>query len=145
MADVPNIVLRKYGNATEAPFDLTDMSNLVTNQNNLTMDDGMPMSNDTMMSNTTGNITTMVDMAAYQSAQYLANKTIVIFDDMLRLLTTTTVDNATNIERLKASLMQLIDRVNNHASPNDVMAIVHLGIHPMLILLCGLVVVPEEA
>lgn len=121
------------------------MSNLVTNQNNLTMDDGMPMSNDTMMSNTTGNITTMVDMAAYQSAQYLANKTIVIFDDMLRLLTTTTVDNATNIERLKASLMQLIDRVNNHASPNDVMAIVHLGIHPMLILLCGLVVVPEEA
>lgn len=81
------------------------MSNLATNQNNLTMDDGMPMSNDIMMSNATGNTTTIVDMAVYQSAQYLANKSIVIFDDTPRLLTTTTADNATSIERPEASLM----------------------------------------
>lgn len=147
IADITNVVLSEYGNATGAPFDLTNMSNLAGNQSsNTTMDHGMPATNNnTAASNaTSGNATTIVDMAAYQSAQYLANTTVMqIFSETLRPLTTG--DNATNIDRLEAGLMQLRDRVNNQASPNDVMAAVHLDIHPLLIQLYGLVVAPEEA
>ncbi|HEX7033064.1 MAG TPA: hypothetical protein VF172_08695, partial [Nitrososphaera sp.] len=98
IADLTNAVLSEYGNATGAPFDLTDMSNLSGNQssaNNMTtMDQGMSMPNDTAMSMSnasSANATTsatIVDMAAYQSALYLANSTIMVFDDNLRPLTT---------------------------------------------------------
>jgi hypothetical protein len=163
IADLTNAVLSEYGNATGAPFDLTDMSNLSGNQssaNNMTtMDQGMSMPNDTAMSMSnasSANATTsatIVDMAAYQSALYLANSTIMVFDDNLRPLTTAaatdtnaTGDNATaaNIDRLEASLMQLRDRVKSQASPHEVMEPAHLGIHPMLIQLYGLVAAPEE-
>lgn len=146
LADLTNVILGEYGNATGAPFDLTDMSNLVVNHSsNMTMDHGMSMSNDTMISNATlSNATNIADMAAYQSAQYLANNMMSqMFNDTLRPLTTG--DNATNIDRLEANLMQLRDRVNNQANPYDVMSAVHLGIHPMLIQLYGLIVVSEEA
>lgn len=154
LADVTNGVLSEYGNATGASFDLTNMTNLSGNQSStgMTMDHDMSMSNETTMgmSNaTSANATTIVDMAAYQSAQYLANATIMIFNDNLKPLTTSTngtSDNATatNLDRLETSLIQLRDLVNNKASPHDVMVPAHLGIHPMLIQIYGLVVAPEE-
>jgi hypothetical protein len=139
LADLANVVLHEYGNATGAPFDLTDMSNLSTNQTGSMMNDAVPMSNNTMAVNGT----TIVDMSAYQSAQYLANNTMLeLFNNTLMPLTTD--DNATNIDTLEANLMQLRDRIQIQASPNDVMAAVHLGIHPILIQLYGLIVAPEE-
>ncbi|HXG07564.1 MAG TPA: hypothetical protein VNI77_09600 [Nitrososphaera sp.] len=92
------------------------------------MDHAMPMSNDTAtidMSNaTSANATTtvgvtIVDMAAYRNTAYLANSSIMIFNDNLRPLTTpianATGDNATaaNIERLETSLIQLRDEIQN--------------------------------
>lgn len=150
LADLTNVVLGEYGNATGAPFDLTDMTNLSGNQSgNMTMEDhGMSsIANDTTtISNATSGIalTTIVDMAAYQSAQYLANNTVMqLFNDTLGPLTAG--DNATNLYKLETSMIQLRDNVNNQASPYDVMAAVHLGIHPVLIQLYGLTVAPEEA
>src|SRR5918996_4878217 len=185
LADLTNVVLSNYGNATGAPFDLTDMSNLpgmegiemdrLANTTMTMMDQGQAQmsrnsSNNntvTMTSNATSSMSNMtadiVDTAAYQSAQYLANNTILqLFNDMLKPLTissneasignnnaTATVqqgqnnvaqDNSTasNIDALEAKLVQLKDDINAKATPEEVMTTVHLGIHPLLIQLYGL-------
>jgi hypothetical protein len=108
-ADLVNTVLSDYGNATGS-FDLTDMSNLegmeTMDQGNMTSMNGMEMSGnnsasgDTVAmqtnssssaSSSTSNMTTttnIVDEAAYQSAQYLSNSTILqLFTEPLKPLT----------------------------------------------------------
>jgi hypothetical protein len=170
LADLTNVVLSNYGNATGAAFDLTDMANLAEMQG---------INNNTMPGNATAsNVTTntiIVDKAAYQTAQYLSSNTMLqLFNDVLRPLTTTSaganvttgnnsengatvqqqLDNDTlstsdnngtvGIEELEMSLLQLRDYVNSKASPREVMAIPHLEIHPMLIQLYGLTPEDEE-
>ena len=170
LADLTNVVLSNYGNATGAAFDLTDMANLAEMRG---------INNNTMPGNaTTPNVTTntiIVDEAAYQTAQYLSSNTMLqLFNDVLRPLTTTSaganvttgnnsengatvqqqLDNDTlstsdnngtvGIEELEMSLLQLRDYVNSKASPREVMAIPHLEIHPMLIELYGLTPEDEE-
>ena len=183
LADLTNVVLSNYGNATGAPFDLTNMSNLpgmegmeMDHTNNMTMTNGGQMqmsgnsSDDNTMTMTTNatspmsNMTsTIVDAAAYQSAQYLANNTILqLFNDTLKPLTissneaSTDNNNATamaqqgqnnltsgnnmtsNIDALEAKLVELKDDINGKVTPHEVMTTVHLGIHPLLIQLYGL-------
>jgi hypothetical protein len=107
LADLVDVALSNYGNARSAPFDLTNMSNLanmeMTHANNMTMmnDDPPQMSGEsnsnntmTMMANSISSMSnlniTIVDVAAYQSAQYLANNTILqLFYDTLKPLTIT--------------------------------------------------------
>jgi hypothetical protein len=144
LADIANVILSEYGNATGAPFDLTNMSNMANNGSMAMDHDNMSMTDNTMKSNTTsGNATTIVDMAAYQSAQYLANNTTFqLFNNKLRPLTSG--DNATNLDRLEMGLIQLRDGVNDQASPTDIMKAVHVDIHPLLIEIYGLIVAPED-
>jgi hypothetical protein len=165
LANLTNVVLSDYGNATGAPFDLTNMSSMEDHQmnqsSNMTMDHGgMSMQdNDTMtMSNGTSmeNATTIVDAAAYQSAQYLANNTILqLFNDTLKPITISandtsagnnsmTTGNTTSIDELEASLLELRDNINNKASAHEVMATVHTKIHPLMIQLYGLTIEHEE-
>ena len=157
LADLVDVVLNDYGNATGSSFDLTDMSNLAGA--NATS----PMSN---MTTTT---TTIVDTAAYQSAQYLVNNTILqLFNDTLKPLTissggTPSNNNATtmtqerqstspaagditssNIDKLEAGLMQLRDDINSKATPNEVMITAHLNISPVLMQIYGLTVEQER-
>ena len=193
LADLTNVVLSNYGNATGAPFDLTDMSNLpgmegmeMDHSGNTTMtmmDQGqmqMQMSRNSSNNNTVtiranatssmSNMTaTIVDTAAYESAQYLANNTILqLFNDMLKPLTISAdeasignnnatamvqqgqnnvaQDNSTasNIDALEAKLLQLKDDISGKATPEEVMTTVHLGIHPLLIQLYGLTIANQE-
>jgi hypothetical protein len=180
LANLTNTVLSNYGNATGASFDLTNMSNMVGIEgmqrgqtNNMTMmsnKDQMQMSgssnntmmaaNSTSMSNMT---TTIVNAAAYQSAQYLANNTILrLFNDTLKPLTmnaSNTIGNNTTstaqvaqgnltadnnmtlrVNDLETHLLQLRDDINSKASPSEVMMTVHVGIHPLLIQLYGLTI-----
>jgi len=184
LADLVNIVLSNYGNATGASFDLTDMSNLagmegtdIDHTNNMMRmnNDHMQMSGNsssnnamTMTANATSSMsnnmtTTIVDRAAYQSAQYLANRTILqLFNDTLKPLTISanetsagnsnsitmrqegqgilTADNNTesNIDKLEASLLQLKDDINGEATSNEVMITAHTRIHPLLMQIYGL-------
>ena len=167
LADLVNVVLSNYGNATGAPFDLTDMSNLAGME-------GMQMSGNSSSNNTmtlTANATssmsnmtaTIVNVEAYQSAQYLANNTTLqLFNDVLKPLTISdnetssdnnnatpmaqqgqnnvTPDNNTtsNIDSLEANLLQLKDDINGRVTPAEIMTTVHLGIHPILMQLYGL-------
>jgi hypothetical protein len=151
LADLVNIVLSDYGNATGSSFDLTDMSNMA----------GVNATSST--SNMTSSMTTIVDTGAYQSAQYLANNTILqLFNDRLEPLTTSssgtssTGSNATtmtqegegispaagnmtsDIDKLEAGLLQLKDDINRKVSPNDVMMTAHLNIHPLIMQIYGL-------
>jgi hypothetical protein len=151
LADLVNVVLSDYGNATGSSFDLTDMSNMA----------GVNATSST--SNMTSSMTTIVDTGAYQSAQYLANNTILqLFNDRLEPLTTSssgtssTGSNATtmtqegesispaagnmtsDIDNLEAGLLQLKDDINRKVSPNDVMMTGHLNIHPLIMQIYGL-------
>jgi hypothetical protein len=154
LADLVNVVLSDYGNATGSSFDLTDISNIA--QANAT----------SSTSNMT--TTTIVDTAAYQSAQYLVNNTILqLFNDTLKPLTTssngTSSDNnnattitqggqdtspaagnmTSDIHQLEANLLQLKDDINGKATPNEVMMTAHLNIHPLLMQSYGLTLEQE--
>lgn len=189
LADLVNVVLSDYGNATGASFDLTDMSNLAgmetDHANNITMttsDEQMQMSANsssdantmTMGANATSSMSNMtaiiIDAAAYQSAQYLANNTILrVFNDTLKPLTLssneTSADNnnattmtqesqnsstiqvgnmASDIDKLEAGLIQLKDDINGKATPNEVMITAHVNIQPLLMQIYGLVLEQEH-
>jgi hypothetical protein len=192
LADLVNVVLSDYGNATGASFDLTEMSNLagmggmeMDQGNNMTMmmttDESMQMSDNssgdnmtTMATNfnssTSNMTTTIVDEAAYQSAQYLANNTLLqLFSDTLKPLTIsandTTADSVinttvitqegqetsspsnnmtSNIDELEAGLMQLRDAIDGKANPYEVMIAAHVEVHPLLLQIYGLTIENQE-
>jgi hypothetical protein len=154
LADLVNVVLTDYGNATGSSFDLTDMSN-------------MAGANATSPTNNT--TTTIVDTAAYQSAQYLANNTILqMFNDTLKPLTMssngassnnsnattmtqegqgtspTTGNITSDIDKLEAGLLQLKDDINGKVTPNEVMMTAHLNVHPLIMQIYGLTLEQEE-
>jgi hypothetical protein len=112
--------------------------------------------------------TTIVDTAAYQSAQYLVNNTILqLFNDTLKPLTVSSNGTSSNnnnattmtqggqdtspatgnmtsdIDQLEANLLQLKDDINAKATPNEVMMTVHLNIHPLLMQSYGLTLEQE--
>jgi hypothetical protein len=192
LADLVNVVLSDYGNATGASFDLTEMSNLagmggmeMDQGNNMTMmmttDESMQMSDNSSVDNTTtmgtnfnsstsNMTTTIVDEAAYQSAQYLANNTLLqLFSDTLQPLTISTNETAdgsdtntttitqegqetsspannvtSNIDELEAGLMQLRDAINDKANPYEVMIAAHVKVHPLLMQIYGLTIENQE-
>ena len=192
LADLVNVVLSDYGNATGASFDLTEMSNLagmggmeMDQGNNMTMmmttDESMQMSDNssgdnittmgTNINSSTSNMTTtIVDEAAYQSAQYLANNTLLqLFSDTLKPLTISTNETAdgsdtnttavtqegqetsspannvtSNIDELEADLMQLRDAINDKANPYEVMIAAHVKVHPLLMQIYGLTIENQE-
>jgi hypothetical protein len=192
LADLVNVVLSDYGNATGASFDLTEMSNLagmggmeMDQGNNMTMmmttDESMQMSDNssgdnmttmgTNFNSSTSNMTTtIVDEAAYQSAQYLANNTLLqLFSDTLKPLTISTNETAdgsdtnttaitqegqetssptnnvtSNIDELEAGLMQLRDAINDKANPYEVMIAAHVKVHPLLMQIYGLTIENQE-
>jgi hypothetical protein len=157
LADLVNVVLSDYGNATGSSFDLTDMSNIAGA--NAT----------TSMSNMTTATTTIVDTAAYQTAQYLANNMILqLMNDRLKPLTMSSNgispnnSNATtmtqesqgtssaagnmtsNIDKLELGLLQLKDDINGKVTPNEVMMTAHQDVHPLIMQIYGLTLEQEE-
>jgi hypothetical protein len=194
LADLVNVVLSDYGNATGASFDLTEMSNLAgmegmqtDNSDNMTMmmssgeGQQMQMSGNssgynmtttgTNFNSSTSNMTTtIVDEADYQSAQYLANNTLLqLFSDTLKPLTISTNETAdgsdtnttaitqegqetsspsnnvtSNIDELEAGLMQLRDAISGKANPYEVMIAAHVKVHPLLIQIYGLTIENQE-
>jgi hypothetical protein len=172
-ADLVNTVLTDYGNATGS-FDLNDMSNLAgmegMDHGNMTSMNEMEMSGNTsagvdtlamMTDNSTSSMNNMgatpiVDEAAYQSALYLSNNTILeLFTDTLKPLTlspnqtssdtvndtsSTATNTTSNIDELEGLLIQYRDSISNKAAPMEVMTTAHLGIHPFLMQIYGLTI-----
>jgi hypothetical protein len=123
LANLTNTILSKYGNATGAAFDLTDETNLSGIEGEDAQVSGEGINNSAMPENrTTSNVTTstiIVDEAAYQTAQYLANNTVLqLFNDMLKPFTTTgaTGPNGTtaiNIDNITTAQQQQQQQLDN--------------------------------
>jgi len=132
--------------------------NNATMQANSTSSSSMGIMTTTNMTSTNN----IVDQAAYQSAQYISNTTIIqLFTETLKPLTlsanvaSTELGNATvaatgeeqqtrarnlpsSIDELEAHLLLLRDNIANKASPTEVMRTAHLQIHPLLMQMYGL-------
>jgi hypothetical protein len=136
-ANVVDEILRNYGNALEVNYDLTNMSNLVmsnvSHSATMMMDDNMK--NSSIIREKSGNNMThniIVNLADYQTAQALSDKSQRIFNKDLKPITAATSNVTTFIVKLENGLTQLRDAINNNAAPMDVMMIVHTQIHPNL-------------
>jgi hypothetical protein len=136
-ANVVDEILRNYGNALEVNYDLTNMSNLVmsnvSHSATMMMDDNMK--NSSIIREKSGNNMThniIVNLADYQTAQALSDKSQRIFNKELKPITAATSNVTTFIVKLENGLTQLRDAINNNAAPMDVMMIVHTQIHPNL-------------
>ena len=146
-ANIVDEVLRKYGTAFDIGYDLTNMSNMggmkmsnissgggssmnmttfQTSANNNTLERHSNMSMPTM----TGNNLEIVSIQDYETSQVLADVVNELFEDDLR--PRTSVSETVNIDKLEKNLKQLDQAILNKASPEDLMGIVHVQIHPTL-------------
>jgi hypothetical protein len=146
-ANIVDEVLRKYGTAFDIGYDLTNMSNMggmkmsnmssgggssmnmttfQTSANNNTLERHSNMSMPTM----TGNNLEIVSIQDYETSQVLADVVNELFEDDLR--PRSSVSETINIDKLEKNLKQLDQAILNKASPEALMEIVHVQIHPTL-------------
>ena len=146
-ANIVDEVLRKYGTAFDIGYDLTNMSNMggmkmsnmnsgggssmnmttfQTSANNNTLKRHSNMSMPIMA----GNNLEIVSIQDYETSQVLADVVNELFEDDLR--PRTSVSETVNIDKLEKNLKQLDQAIFNKASPEALMGIVHVQIHPTL-------------
>jgi hypothetical protein len=146
-ANIVDEVLRKYGTAFDIGYDLTNMSNMggmkmsnmssgegssmnmttfQTSANNNTLERHSNMSMPTM----TGNNLEIASIQDYETSQVLADVVNELFENDLR--PRTSVSETINIDKLEKNLKQLDQAILNKASPEALMGIVHVQIHPTL-------------
>jgi hypothetical protein len=142
LADVIDEVLRNYGSALEVGFDMTNMSlmdEMVQDNNSGSGDSGGMEGGGSTQTEGNTSTSTVVNMSAYQSAQAFANKSLEIFQNDLKPLSpppsaTAGDNNSSNltaaISQIEGSLVKLQQAINNKASPEEIIMIVHAEIHP---------------
>jgi hypothetical protein len=146
VANIVDDILRKYGTAFDIGYDLTNMSNMAGMRIS-NMSDGSSSSHSMDMtvtgtsnsgSNTlTGhpNTSRMRDndlllVDNYETAQILADNVNRIFSDDLR--PQSPVNETVNLDKLEKNLNQLKNAIEIKSSPEALMEIVHIHIHPTL-------------
>lgn len=147
VANIVDEILRKYGTAFDIGYDLTNMSNMAgMSMSNMDMDMDMDMEMTTIQptssSNTSdgrSNMSTMmqtegdlrlVNMHGYETSRVLANRINEVFEEDLR--PQSSVSETANVDKLERNLRQLEHAIVNKASPEALMEIVHIQIHPTL-------------
>jgi hypothetical protein len=137
IANIADEILRKYGDAYDIDFDLTDMSNmLITNSVSA---HGEERHSNNLENSDDDDELVLVNIWDYQSAQALSGKAIKVFERNLRPLTQAQIDNNSSnsdiayITKVENSLMELNNLLNNKKTlPENLMDIVHTQIHPSL-------------
>ena len=145
-ANIVDEVLRKYGTAFDIGYDLTNMSNMGVKMSNMSSGGGSSMNmttfqtsvnNNTLerhsnmsMPTMTGNNLEIVSVQDYETSQILADVVNELFEDDLR--PRSSVSETINIDKLEKNLKQLDQAILNKASPEALMGIVHVQIHPTL-------------
>jgi hypothetical protein len=103
-----------------------NMTTFQTSANNNTLERHSNMSMPTM----TGNNLEIVSIQDYETSQVLADVVNELFEDDLR--PRSSVSETINIDKLEKNLKQLDQAILNKASPEALMGIVHVQIHPTL-------------
>ena len=161
-AEIVDATLRDYGRATGAQFDFTNMANMGSmsmGDSNNSMKISSSMTGPSSSSNTkmiltnsssnnndnmSANMAKIINQTSYQSAQFLANHTLVdLFNNKLKMMTgtnsniasssSTIIPTSTQIDQLESGITALRNAINSKVSPQEVMMIVHGKIHPLLI------------
>lgn len=151
VANIVDDILRKYGSAFSVGYDMTNMSNMMNMDMMMTMqkmDDNtshfMDMMTTTNNANNDSSVLggnsnssmsmennfVLVDTNDYKTAKSLSSNIKDQFNTQLR--PRSLVNETTNLDRLDNSLEKLEEAVIAKASPESVMEIVHVQIHPML-------------
>ena len=143
VANIVDQILREYGEAFDIQYDLTNMSNMammggvnpssmvmsstLNDNNNARMN--MPM-NSNIEAEEKNNYTNIVNIDNYQSAQKLSEKAYQVFKNQLRPLAASSNNaNQTAIIMVEKSLLDLNYLINNKASAQDIMGLVHGKLH----------------
>jgi hypothetical protein len=145
-ANIVDEVLRKYGTAFDIGYDLTNMSNMGVKMSNMSSGGGSSMNmttfqtsvnnntlerySNTSMPTMTGNNLEIVSVQDYETSQILADVVNELFEDDLR--PRSSVSETINIDKLEKNLKQLDQAILNKVSPEALMGIVHVQIHPTL-------------
>jgi hypothetical protein len=136
VANIADEILRKYGDAYDVGYDLTNMSNM----SNMPITHSINAHEREIPSNSLGdndsNELTLVNIGDYQSAQALSQKAIKIFEAILKPPAQDENHNTNrsivSVSKVENGLVELNNLVNTKASPQDLMRIVHTQIHPSL-------------
>lgn len=146
VANIVDDILRKYGTAFDIGYDLTNMSNMagmmISNMSDgsssshsmdITVTGTSNSGNNTLIGHP--NTSTMRDndlllVDNYETAQILADNVNRIFSDDLR--PQSPVNETVNLDKLEKNLNQLKNAIEIKASPEALMGIVHIQIHPTL-------------
>ena len=144
IANIVDQILREYGEAFGIHYDLTNMSNMNMIMQNMSNSD-LPISsslscssNELIHSDIEGeknnnSYTDIINFDNYQSAQKLSESVIQIFNNKLCPLAESTNNaNKTAIIMIHDRLIDLKYLLNNKASAQDVMVLVHGNLHPGL-------------
>jgi hypothetical protein len=154
VANIVDEILRDYGRALDIQYDLTNMSNMNMNMNMQNMSNmkmqsmsnpdslissplscssNKPFHSDVEGKENNNNHTDIINFDNYQSAQKLSESVIQIFSNRLCPLTEPTNNaNKTAVIRIHDSLIDLKYLLNNKASAQDIMMLVHGNLHPSL-------------
>lgn len=137
--NVLNQVLADYGDAIGSNVDLTNMANM----NMTSMSNSSSMNSSNGMSGMQGMpamSSTIVDYAAYQSAQELMIASQSMFGDLKSMAPSSA---STYLVTIGNALGDLQQAIGAKESGNDVMMIVHVKIHPNFISAFDIQTVPE--
>ena len=146
-ANIVDEVLRKYGTAFDIGYDLTNMSNMGGMRTmNMSGGGGSSMNMTTFqtgadgnmleehsnmsMPTTIGNNLELVNIQDYETSQVLADVVNELFEEDLR--PGSPVNETASIDKLERNLTQLDQAIDNKTSPEALMEIVHVQIHPTL-------------
>jgi hypothetical protein len=146
VANIVDDILRKYGTAFDIGYDLTNMSNMAgmrmsnlsdgassSHSMDMTVTGTINIGNDTLIgrpnTSTVGGNDSLLD-DDYGTAQILADNVNKIFSEDLR--PQSPVSETVNLDKLEKNLSQLKNAIEIKASPEALMEIVHIQIHPTL-------------
>jgi hypothetical protein len=110
----------------------------MTSMGSMSMSSSSNNNNDNMSPNTAK----IKNQISYQSAQFLANRTLVdLFNNKLKMMTSTnsnvaspsTTPTRAQVDQIESGISALRNAINSKVSPQEVMMIVHGKIHPLLI------------
>jgi hypothetical protein len=154
VANIVDEILRDYGRTLDIQYDLTNMSNMNMNMNMQNMSNmkmqsmsnldslissplscssNEPFHSDVEGKENNNNHTNIINFDNYQSAQKLSESVIQIFSNRLCPLAESTNNaNKTAVIRIHDSLIDLKYLLNNKASAQDIMMLVHGNLHPSM-------------